>query len=141
MLPVGALDNIADSVKNGANLTRADYDELAEIFETAGKNLDDVIGGTAGEVYNGVRKQELDFFNGKNSTMSGHFGRPDHGNFSSPDEYLAAARNFVEKQPTTTTKSFISADGTYFRYDTATNEFGLINEFGGISTYFFQKKE
>ncbi len=27
-------------------------------------------------------------------------------------------------------------EGTYFRYDTMTNEFGIINEYGGISTYF-----
>ena len=46
------------------------------------------------------------------------------------------ARNFLEKKPTSTIQSFVSNEGTYFRYDTATNEFGIINEYGGISTYF-----
>ena len=35
-----------------------------------------------------------------------------------------------------TDKSFVSLGGTYFRYDTATNEFGIINQYGGVSTYF-----
>ena len=54
----------------------------------------------------------------------------------SPEEYLKDARNFLEKEPTLTTQSFVSDKGTYFRYDTTTNEFGIINEYGGISTYF-----
>lgn len=45
-------------------------------------------------------------------------------------------RNFMEKQPTSTTQSFVSSEETYFRYDTATNEFGIINQYGGISTYY-----
>ena len=31
---------------------------------------------------------------------------------------------------------FLTDQGTYFRYDFATNEFGIINQYGGISTYF-----
>ena len=45
-------------------------------------------------------------------------------------------REFLEKPATSTTKSFISEEGTYFRYDSATNEFGIINKYGGVSTYF-----
>ena len=30
----------------------------------------------------------------------------------------------------------MSEEGTYFRYDVKTNEFGIINQYGGISTYF-----
>lgn len=33
-------------------------------------------------------------------------------------------------------QSFAPDEGTRFRYDTAPNEFGIINEHGGISTYF-----
>ena len=55
---------------------------------------------------------------------------------NSAKEYLVKAQNFLEKEATSTTKSFISSEGTYFRYDTATNEFGIINNYGGISTYF-----
>ena len=42
----------------------------------------------------------------------------------------------MDKQPTSTTQSFVSSEGTYFRYDTETNEFGIINKYGGISTCF-----
>ena len=42
----------------------------------------------------------------------------------------------MDKQPTSSTQSFVSSEGTYFRYDTETNEFGIINKYGGISTYF-----
>ncbi|MCR5835689.1 MAG: hypothetical protein K6G88_04210 [Lachnospiraceae bacterium] len=35
-----------------------------------------------------------------------------------------------------TTEAFTSEEGTYFRYDRASNEFGIINQYGGISTYF-----
>ena len=42
----------------------------------------------------------------------------------------------MEKKPTSTTQSYVTNEGTYFRHDTATNEFGIINKYGGISTYF-----
>ena len=67
------------------------------------------------------------------STLNKHAGK--HG-YTSPEEYLKDARNFLEKKPTSTIQSFVSNEGTYFRYDTATNEFGIINEYGGISIYF-----
>ena len=31
---------------------------------------------------------------------------------------------------------FTSKEGAYFRYDILTNEFGIVNQYGGISTYF-----
>ena len=91
--------------------------------------------------YTGNRNPDVDFTDAKgNSTLGSHFGKPDHGNFNSPDEYVQAARNFLEKEPTPTTQSFVSAEGWYFRYDTATNEFGIINPYGGISTYYFPER-
>ena len=87
-----------------------------------------------GQLYNGTRNPDVDFVNGKGkSTLNKHAGK--HG-YTSPEEYLKDARNFLEKKPTSTIQSFVSNEGTYFRYDTATNEFGIINEYGGISTYF-----
>ncbi|NLA43429.1 hemagglutination protein [Candidatus Saccharibacteria bacterium] len=67
--------------------------------------------------------------------MPDHFDR--HGNgFSSVDDYANAANDFLRSSPNSNTQHFISSEGTYFRYDTATNEFGIINKYGGISTYF-----
>ena len=87
-----------------------------------------------GQLYNGTRNPDMDFVNGKGkSTLNKHAGK--HG-YTSPEEYLKDARNFLEKKPTSTIQSFVSNEGTYFRYDTTTNEFGIINEYGGISTYF-----
>ncbi len=87
-----------------------------------------------GQLYNGTRNPDVDFVNSKGkSTLNKHANK--HG-YTSSEEYLKDARNFLEKEPTSTTLSFISNEGTYFRYDTATNEFGIINEYGGISTYF-----
>ena len=85
--------------------------------------------------YNGVRNSSADFRNG--STLLNHLNR--HGSdfgYTSPEQYLNGARYFLEKPPTSTTQSFVSNQGSYFRYDTATNEFGIINSYGGISTYF-----
>lgn len=87
-----------------------------------------------GYIYKGSRNPEIDFVNGKGkSTLTNHADK--HG-YASPEEYLNDARNFMEKLPTSTTQSFVSGEGTYFRYDTATNEFGIINQYGGLSTYF-----
>ena len=87
-----------------------------------------------GQLYNGTRNPDVDFVNGKGkSTLNKHAGK--HG-YASPKEYLKDARNFLEKKPTSTIQSFVSNEGTYFRYDTTTNEFGIINKYGGISTYF-----
>lgn len=87
-----------------------------------------------GQLYNGTRNPDVDFVNGKGkSTLNKHAGK--HG-YTSPEEYLKDARNFLEKKPTSTIQSFVSNEETYFRYDTATNEFDIINEYGGIFTYF-----
>ena len=87
-----------------------------------------------GQLYNGTRNPDVDFVNSKGkSTLNKHAAK--HG-YTSPEEYLKDARNFLEKKPTSTIQSFVSNEGTYFRYDTMTNEFGIINEYGGISTYF-----
>lgn len=77
-----------------------------------------------------IRNQDIDFVNGKGKSILNKHG------YTSPEEYLKDARNFLEKEPTSTTQSFISNGGIYFRYDMVTNEFGIINEYGGISTYF-----
>ena len=90
----------------------------------------------SGKPYNGTRDPNIEFTNSKGkSTLENHFDRHG-GGYNSVDEYLVAARNFLEKPPTATTQSFVSLEGTYFRYDTATNEFGIINKYGGISTYY-----
>jgi len=92
----------------------------------------------AGKGYSGTRNPASDFTNAKgDSTLTRHFG--DHGadfGYTTEQQYLNGARNFLEKPLTSTTQSFISNEGTYFRYDTATNEFGIINQYGGISTYY-----
>ena len=89
-------------------------------------------------IYRGPRVPKADFTNKKGkSTLPRHVN--DHGSdfgVTTEQEYLKQARNFLEKTPTPTTETFISPEGTYFRYDTATNEFGIINKFGGVSTYF-----
>lgn len=84
--------------------------------------------------YRGERKPENDFLNKKgNSTLNQHAGRH---SYNSPEKYLNDARNFLESDQTLNIQSFVSKEGTYFRYDINTNEFGIINKYGGISTYF-----
>lgn len=70
------------------------------------------------------------------STLNSHASG--HG-YSSLEDYWNDAKEFLDKEPTATTQSFVSQGGTYFRYDTATNEFGIINQYGGISTYYQPK--
>ena len=93
-------------------------------------------GSGGGKAYEGKRVPERDFTGKKGqSTLESHFG--DHGGeFKTQEEYLEAARNFLEKVPTSTTESFVTRDGAYFRYDTSTNEFGIMNKYGQVSTYF-----
>jgi pyocin large subunit-like protein len=89
-----------------------------------------------GKPYDGTRDAQADFRDDKgNNTLPDHFDRHGEG-FASEADYKAAAVQFLEKPPTPTTQTFVSDEGTYFRYDTATNEFGIINKYGGISTYF-----
>mgnify|MGYP001092704987 CR=1 FL=1 len=87
-----------------------------------------------GTKYDGTRKPENDFLSKKgNSTLDQHASR--HG-YKLPENYLNDARTFMENDPTLTTQSFVSNEGTYFKYDINTNEFGIINKYGGISTYY-----
>ncbi|KAF6576885.1 WXG100 family type VII secretion target [Paenibacillus polymyxa] len=91
-------------------------------------------GGNYAKPYDGTRNPEVDFMNSKGkSTLDKHANKHD---YDSPESYLHDAREFLEKRPTSTTQTFVSNEGTYFRYDSATNEFGIINKYGGISTYF-----
>jgi len=94
--------------------------------------------GENAKPYTGTRNPAVDFTNkAGNSTLTKHFS--DHKanfDYKTEQQYLSGARNFLEKSTTSTTQSFVSDGGTYFRYDTTTNEFGIVNEFGGISTYF-----
>ncbi|MBA9087226.1 pyocin large subunit-like protein [Fontibacillus solani] len=91
-----------------------------------------------GQPYTGTRNVANDFTKGNGkSTLTKHFNdhKKDFG-YTTESQYLSGARNLLEKPPASTTESFVSKGGTYFRYDTATNEFGMINQYGGISTYF-----
>ena len=77
----------------------------------------------------------MDFL--RKASLPKHF--KDHNKnfgFSTQEEYLEAARYFFSKPPTPTMQSFTTQEGTYFQFDTATNEFGIINQYGGISTYY-----
>lgn len=91
--------------------------------------------GGGSKAFEGTRNLSADFKNGKK--LLSHF--TDHGadfGYKTADEYLEGTRNFVMKEATSTTQSFVSKEGTYFRFDTNTNEFGIVNQYGGISTYF-----
>ena len=81
------------------------------------------------------RNPDLDFKSGK--TLEKHYN--DHGRkmgFKDSDDYLQGARDFFDGLKSSSTQSFTSAQGTYFQYNPVTNEFGIINQYGGISTYF-----
>ncbi|EOE5454114.1 T7SS effector LXG polymorphic toxin [Listeria monocytogenes] len=100
----------------------------------AARNIPIYIKKTIGRSYTGKRNVENDFKNGKGvSTLEKHALKHQ---YESTDEYLADAREFLEKKPTLRTETFVSKEGTYFRYDSKTNEFGIINEYGSIPTYF-----
>ena len=91
--------------------------------------------------YIGNRQISNDFINKKGSTLTDHFNW--HGSdmgYSNESDYLQGARDFLDKSSTNTTLSFTTSNGTYFKYDQSTNEFGIINEYGGISTYFKPEK-
>ena len=55
-LPASALDDLADSVKNGDKITKSDYQKLSKIFEVGGKNIDDIVK---------ISPQNLKLINGK----------------------------------------------------------------------------
>ena len=84
------------------------------------------------------RDIKLDFNSGNSLEL--HFVK--HGKsmgFKNADAYLKGARKFLDGSKSIKVQSFISAQGTYFQYNPITNEFGIINKFGGLSTYFLPK--
>ena len=83
--------------------------------------------------YSGTRDLTADFQAG--SSLTDHAGR--HGakfGYTTEQQYLNAARNFIDNPPAGV-QSFVSAEGTYFQYDVASNTFGMVSKYGGISTY------
>ncbi|MFD2671262.1 pre-toxin TG domain-containing protein [Marinicrinis sediminis] len=140
----GFIDNVAvGTYKVGQKTIPITAEVKAELnkyydkfFVKSGKAAEGA--GYTGKAFSGTRNPELDFTraNGK-STLQKHFNdHKDDFGYTTETEYLNGAKNFLEKSPTSTTQSFVSDGGTYFRYDTATNEFGIINQYGGISTYY-----
>ena len=85
--------------------------------------------------YRGHREYEADFVYGNELTDHAYRHGKDMG-IKDENDYLAAAREFFEKDATDTMEYFYGEDGNFYLYDTATNEFGVINEFGGISSYY-----
>lgn len=79
-----------------------------------------------------IQEKNLDFRSGQ--TLNRHAA--DHGYGADTGSYLQDARRFMDSPLTSTSADFLTDQGTYFRYDFATNEFGIINQYGGISTYF-----
>ncbi len=67
----------------------------------------------------------------KGSTLLKHALK--HG-YECAEHYLQDARSFLDSKVSGTIESFTSNEGYYFKYDKVTNEFGIINKFGGIST-------
>lgn len=88
-----------------------------------------------GAAYTGFRDPSADFVNG--AKLDKHYAK--HGismGFSDKTSYAEAASDFLTSTSTKNILSFTSSDGIYFRFNTITNEFGIINKYGGISTYF-----
>ena len=86
--------------------------------------------------YNKKRDLNLDFTN----TASLEEHAKNHGYYSAI-KYLNDARKFLDNHTSPTTQSFYSKMGWFFKYDFKTNEFGIINQYGGISTYFKPDKK
>ncbi len=55
--------------------------------------------------------------------------------YESVNDYLEGARNFLQNPPSGI-EYFKDSSGWYYQYDPATNTFGIINPYGGVSTYF-----
>lgn len=53
---------------------------------------------------------------------------------------MNSARDFLDNPPTDV-ESFTDSSGWYYQYDASTNTFGIINQYGGISTYFKPEAE
>lgn len=149
---IGKLGKVSEKIKHfykGIDETTA-FGRLKSFSESAVKKVDNVNdickNGNAtskylGKSYSGIRNSALDFTDKNGSTLLGHYTqhKEDFTGLNNVEEYLKGARSFLEKQPTLSTRSFVSNDGWYYRYDIATNEFGIINKYGGISTYFKPK--
>ena len=94
------------------------------------------------ENYAGIYDPSQDFVKGKKlikhyKQHAKDFGLdPQNPSIINVEKYVQEARNFLLKPVTATTQTFTSSDGYYFRYDIATNEFGIMSNYGGISTYF-----
>jgi hypothetical protein len=144
-----AFNKVANEAISSGKLTTVEIAELNALMNKTQVSVDAMgllgdngiggtVGGYAGKSYSGTRNPDVDFTNKKgNSTLEIHFKNHavDFG-YITETEYLNGARGFMEKPPTSTTQSFITKEGTYFRYDTSTNEFGIINKYGGVSTYY-----
>lgn len=69
--------------------------------------------------------------------LDDHFKR--HGKqmgFKSRAEYNNAAVNFMNKEETSNTESFIASNGSVYKYDYETNEFGIAKSDGTMITYY-----
>lgn len=82
------------------------------------------------------RDPTIDFHGRKGPQQTLEKHAKDHGYGTDTTEYLRDARKFLDSEPNATTETFTSEQGWTFRYDHATNEFGIINNKGGISTYY-----
>ncbi|MCR5105749.1 MAG: hypothetical protein K6B68_15045 [Eubacterium sp.] len=56
VLPASALDDLADSVKNGSKLTQKEYDKLLDIYKAAGKSTDEIVEVTKFKSFRQLKK-------------------------------------------------------------------------------------
>lgn len=56
ILPIGAIDNILDSLKNGSKFTSNDYAKLIDVCEAAGKSADEVVECTKFRNFRALKK-------------------------------------------------------------------------------------
>lgn len=56
ILPIGAIDNILDSLKNGSKFTSNDYAKLINVCEAAGKSADEVVECTKFRSFRALKK-------------------------------------------------------------------------------------
>lgn len=65
ILPAGALDDLADSVKSGKKLTQKEYDKLLDICKASGKNTDEIVKTTKFKNFRHLKKYLGDPGSGK----------------------------------------------------------------------------
>jgi len=107
---------------------------FVKAYVDANSTINENTQGSGGS-YNGTRNPSADFKDG--TKLTDHFERHGHQfGYINKQQYLKGANDFLTGPRSSTTEYFTSADGTYFQYDKATNIFGIINQYGGISTYF-----